>query len=184
MLSMALVEKALLFLFGVPHKALYTAALFVGINFVLDFFRKYEPPKKVKQIIHEFVKRLLAYMAFLIIAARVDALELAAIFGWEGSSQYLVSLWVAAREIKVIFDYIRQQGIEIPGVLEARVGQFGQHGSQDPQQVPPGEMGVQGFKSGTQVDPAQLHNKIEGIKAQLAQIEALRNKNSDNGGGN
>lgn len=182
MLVIEFLKKALLFLFGPPHNVLYSAAAFVGVNLVLDFFRKYEPPKKFKQIMHEFLKRLLAYMAFLIIANRVDALGVGMMFGWEGSTQLPVSLYIMAREIRVIFTFIREQGIDIPGVLEQRTGQMERNETQGGMTM--GSMSVTATAA-SEINPHDIDRKIEGIKSQLAQIESLRasEDKTKNGGG-
>lgn len=178
MVIVSILKKMLLFLFGVPHSVMYTAATFVGVNFVLDFFRKHEPPKKVKELLHEFLKRLLAYMAFIIIAARVDALGVDALYGWEGSAQFLVCLYVMAREIRVILNYIQQQGIAIPGILDSRIGQM-------ERDEPENNNDFYTMSMSAQVDPEDIDRKIQGIKSQLSEVERLRNtrnNESHNGG--
>lgn len=174
MFSMTLLTKVLLFLFGAPHKVMYTAATFTAVNLILDFFRKYEPPKTKKEIFRDFLKRLLAYIAFIVIGTRVDGLAVDALFGWEGSTQFLVCLYIVAREIRVILDYIRQQGIDIPLILDNRIGQMERSETQG------------GFApmSMTQadVDPAQIDVKIQNLKAQIDALKKANEEQNTTGG--
>lgn len=183
MLSTAILQKVLLFLFGAPHNVMYTAATFVGINFILDFFRKYEPPKTKKTLLHDILKRLLAYMAFIIIATRVDALAVDALFGWEGSTQFLVCLYIVAREIRVILDYIRAQGIDIPLILDSRIGQMERSETQSGG-FEAMNKSVHTMPTSHETDPVIIDAKLKSLKSQIAHIESLRtNKDNHKTGG-
>jgi len=177
MLTIEFLKRALLFLFGTPHNVMYSAAAFVGVNLVLDFFRRYEPPKRIKQILHEFLKRLLAYMAFIVIAARIDAHDVSAMFGWEGSTQLPVCLYIMAREIRVIFSFIREQGIDVPITLDNRVEQM--------KRSEPENNDFYTKSMNSYVEAEDIDRKIQGIKLQLSEVEKLRNtsnNDSHNGG--
>lgn len=164
------------FLFGEPHNIMYTAGTFVAVNLVLDFFRKFEPPKKKKVILQEFIKRTLAYAAFLIIANRIDVLAIGEYLGWNGSTQMPVCLYIMAREIRVIFDYMRQQGIDIPSIFGNRLNQM-----ENPDQDQYDAMGALSEPSQS-VTPDNIDAKIHSIKQQLTAIEESRKTN--NGGEN
>lgn len=181
MFSIALLKTVLLFLFGAPHKVMYTAMTFTGVNMILDFFRRYEPPKTKKQVLKDFFKRLLAYIAFVVIGARLDSLMVDSLFGWEGSTQMLVCLYIAGREIRIILDYIRQQGIDVPLILEQRAGQMERTETQAQ-----GEVGVMGFREQmygihnmptASTDPAEIDAKIMHLKNQIESMEVLRKVN-------
>lgn len=178
---MEMLKHALLFLFGEPHKAMYTGLTFTGVNFILDFFRKYDPPKKVKQIARGIGKKLLAYSAFVIIATRIDALAIGALMGWEGSTQFLVFLYILTREIRSIFDYIREQGIEIPGILSSRIEQVEQHANGNSGDM--SGMSLSGEITGihnmpVNTDPVSIDEKIAQLQQQMA---SLQNKNETGG---
>lgn len=119
-----LMKKALLFLIGPPNNVLYAAATFFMVNGVLDFFRKHDPPKTKAAILRGNLEKLLAYTAFLIIANRIDAMAIGHLFGWEGSTQLLVCIFLFAREVRLILDYIQGRGIQIPFILDTRLTQM------------------------------------------------------------
>lgn len=168
--------KVLLFLFGASHNAMYTALTFTGLNIILDFVRKYEPPKGKKVILKDFLKRLLAYASFVIIATRIDSLAMNELFGWEGSTQFLVCLYIISREIKLILDYIRSQGIEIPFILETRVGQIREHSQGKPDNTD--EFSTMSIPA----PPEAIDARIVTIKQQLADIERMRQNEKDGDG--
>jgi phage-related holin len=171
--------RAFHFLFGKSHEAMYTAATLIVLNTILDFFRKYEPPKTKKDIFRSAVEKILAYMAFLILATRVDAMAVNALFGWEGSSQFLVCIYIVAREMRVILEYIRGRGIEIPGFLDARIGQLERYGSNTPE--PPATTPVAKSAQGEESE-LTLDEKIEKLKQQIAEIERVRQTSTKESG--
>lgn len=150
---------------------MYSAATAMCLNFILDFARKYEPPKAKKVIFKEIIKRTLAYFSFVIIAVRIDELGIADLLDWTGSTQYIVCLYIAAREIRFILDYIRQQGITIPGVLDARVGNI--------QDKTNAFTSTDTDRSSESIRPENIDAKIYSIKQQLEAIE----ENIKNNGG-
>lgn len=176
MFTLATLSKVLLFLFGASHNAMYTALTFTGLNFILDFVRKYEPPKGKKDILKDFLKRLLAYAAFIIIATRIDSLAMDDLFGWNGSTQFLVCLYILSREIKLILNYIRGQGIEIPFILETRVGNMRDHSQGTPQNMD------EFTAMSTPASPEVIDARISNIKQQLADIERMRQNEKDGDG--
>lgn len=169
MFTLETLKTILVFLVGTPHQALYTAATFLALNFVLDFFRKFEPPKKKMVILKESFKRLLAYLAFIIIATRIDSLAIDELFGWEGSTQFLVCLYILAREIRVILDFIRQQGINVPTILDDRINHVANLGKDNE------GVGEAQPQASTDITPENIDAKIQSLKEQLAAIEESRN---------
>ena len=171
------IKEILLFLFGEPHPALYAAITFIVVNFILDFFRKHEPPKTKQEITENVIKRILAYMAFIIAAVRLDALALGSLFGWDGSTQLPVCLYTLSRELRQIFYYIESQGIEIPFILEKRTSQMKHGGTEDNT--------FRGFHVEDlrgEVDADELDEKLASLKGQMAYVELLRQTNNIKGG--
>jgi len=123
-LDQELLHEIFIFLFGKPHQAMYAAATLTAINGLLNVYEEYKKDNLRKEFIEKNVFQFLGYGVFLIIATRMDALAVDAVFGWEGSTQFLVCIYIIGRKIKEILFYMQSKGIEIPGVLAKRIEQM------------------------------------------------------------
>lgn len=123
-LNQELLYEIFIFLFGKPHQAMYAATTMTAINAMLNIYEEYKKDKLAKEFIEKNVFQFLGYGVFLIIATRMDALAVDAVFGWEGSTQFLVCIYIIGKKIKEILFYMQSKGLEIPGVLAKRIEQM------------------------------------------------------------
>ena len=112
------------FLFGMPSQAMYTAATFTFLSIFLQMYDKFTKKQLDTDYIKSAIGIFLGYGAFLIIATRIDALAVDKVFGWQGSTQFLVCIYIIGRKAKEILIYIQSKGIPIPGVLAKRIEQM------------------------------------------------------------
>lgn len=110
------------FLFGQLTNAFWTMIAFVGGNVVLGRFRKERLPWR-EYLSGEF-KKLIIYLVFVMIANRIDELAVGPLYGWNGSTQLLVSLGLIAKELKTAFELFDELGVEVPFVLQKRTDQM------------------------------------------------------------
>lgn len=97
---------------------LYSAIAFILVNFLIDVACK---RRGLKVESAELGKKVLAYLAFLVIANRLDGLVINNLFGWYGSSQMITAIYIIGREIKIILKHVELLGVEPPPILERRV---------------------------------------------------------------
>lgn len=105
-----------------------SAAAFILVNFLIDSATK---RRGLKVEVIEVLKKLLAYLAFLVIANRLDVLVVDSLFGWHGSSQMLVCLYIIGREVKFILTQVGLLGVAPPPILERRINDL-IHGQTNP----------------------------------------------------
>jgi hypothetical protein len=75
--------------------------------------------------IASFVKRIAAYLMFLIIARRADDMAVDRLFEWQGSTVYVAALGLAVRDGKALVTKVGQwAGVIPPAGLMARMDQL------------------------------------------------------------
>lgn len=116
------ISSVLLFVFGEFTKAFKTLLVFIPITTITLMFRskKNQYPK----ILKESLKKLIAYLMFIIIAVRIDDLAINALFGWEGTTQLLVCLGLIAKELRQMIINIEKMGYKAPSVLTKRINEL------------------------------------------------------------
>ncbi|MNQ86365.1 hypothetical protein D3C85_1015570 [compost metagenome] len=92
-------------------------------------------------------------------------------FEWEGATQFVVCIYIIGKKGKIILNFIRARGIEIPGVLDSRFEMLHNAGGA-PQPL---------------VNPDALTSKLKGLKDRMAEVESTQEDSGfpeeDNRGG-
>ncbi len=117
------VYKIITFIIGPITPTLITAIFFClgasGARLVQQGFKK--------EVLSKIFKRILSYFFFLMIANRLDSMGVNTLFGWQGTTQLLVAVWIAVTEVREIITIIKQFGeIELPPIMEDRLNQMEQ----------------------------------------------------------
>lgn len=170
MLDMQILKQVFIFLFGQPHEAMYTAATLTALVFGMYFLGKYDPPKTKRQILRLVLERGFAYLAFLILANRIDQLAVDKMFEWQGATQFVVCMYIIGKKGKIILNFIRARGIEVPGVLDSRLDNMHNAGGA-PQPL---------------ITPDALTSKLKGLKDKMTEAESKQEDSfpeEDNRGG-
>lgn len=122
MSTMDWLEKIMHFVIGKPHQTMGVAYLLVVLNIAVSYFRT----KAFKTSFRDGMEKMFAYTCFIIMANVLDMLAIDNLFGWEGSTQYMVCIYIVAREIRMISNYLTERyGISIP-ILDNRLSQMEQ----------------------------------------------------------
>ena len=111
------VMKIIDFIIGKPHKTMGMMYVLVLMNAIISMFQT----KNVRVSLSESLEKAVAYTVFIILGNFLDNLVINELFNWAGSTQFLICLYLVAREIKMVKDYLSQRyGIEIP-ILNERL---------------------------------------------------------------
>lgn len=114
------VMKMIDFVIGKPHKTMGMMYVLVIMNMIISMFQT----KNVRVSLSESLEKAVAYTIFIILGNFLDNLVINELFNWTGSTQFLICLYLVAREMKMVKDYLSQRyGIEIP-ILNERIGQL------------------------------------------------------------
>lgn len=149
------VHEVILFIIGPNSQTLCTAAVFFGLGSVFKIKKEGLNRLSIDQVI----KNGMSYLAYLIIANRLDAMGVNNLFGFQGSSQLLVAVWIAIRELRVIMGDIRAiGGVEPPPIMSDRMDQM--------------ERGQVNPNSGY-VDPQGLDEEILSLKNNLEKLKEV-----------
>ena len=111
------VMKVIDFIIGKPHKTMGMMYILVFMNMIISMFQT----KNVRVSLSESFEKAVAYTVFIILGNFLDNLIINQLFNWTGSTQFLICLYLVAREIKMVKDYLSQRyGIDIP-ILNERL---------------------------------------------------------------
>lgn len=158
--------KVIDFVIGKPHKTMGMMYVLVLMNTIISMFQT----KNVRVSLSESLEKAVAYTVFIILGNFLDNLMINELFNWTGSTQFLICLYLVAREIKMIKDYLSQRyGIEIP-ILNERLTHL----------------------ENSQIDPAianwqdpnvkqTLDARIEQLRQELQELEQQRQQDSSEG---
>lgn len=114
------VAQVFTFFMGKPHKVMAYAYILLLMNIILTSFKG-----KSFHIVDHFEK-IFAYTMFIILGNIIDAIAVNAMFEWEGSTQFLICLYIISKEAAVIKNYLTAKyHINIP-ILNERLGQIEQ----------------------------------------------------------
>lgn len=127
-----LLQSILHFVVGPVHKVLNTLILVTVLNTGIDLFLK----KGFKASVKNLGERLFAYTILIIVANRIDDLLVNDLFGWQGSTQFLVCLALVSRELKVITTYIYERFGIRTAILDRRLDDMAES-RLDPSYRPP-----------------------------------------------
>lgn len=145
------------FIIGEPHRIMGTAFLIVVVNMVVDMYLT----KTVWKSISKGIERLFGYLAFIIIAVRIDDLFIDELFQWEGSTQFLVVLYVVGRELRKIVRYLEERfGFSIP-IINDRLDQM------EGGRATPGS----GWQDPSRPTPVDIDDRIDRLRTELYNLE-------------
>lgn len=148
-------ENILEFTIGPINSALWTVVGAMVFNAVGRLLSKEHP----LIVLDNLAKRIFAYMVFIIIGNRIDAMGIDDLFGWAGSTQYLVILGLAAKEIMEILTTIQERwNIQVPFILNKRLDQV-QRGDTMP--------------DSNYIDSDALERRIESLKRNMEKLKEL-----------
>ncbi len=68
------------------------------------------------------LKKLLAYIIFIVLANQLDSLMINHLLGWKGSTQFSISIILFGREFGSILKAVNYLGVEVPYILTKRSG--------------------------------------------------------------
>lgn len=155
-MTLELLEKIMNFIIGKPHEVMGWAFLVVLVNIIVSSIRT----KTIIPNIKEGLETAFGYLAFIILANIIDRLAIDNLFGWTGSTQFMVCLFIVAREIRKIYSWLTERfGFTIP-ILDSRLSQMEQ-GETNPNML--------------WQDPSMdLDRRIEHLRNELDVLEAKR----------
>lgn len=136
------------FVMGRAHKAMGFAYLLMLMSMIVTSFQD----KKFK--FSENAEKMFAYTIFIMLGNVVDKLAVNAVFEWEGSTQFLICLFIVSKEATVVKNYLAlKYGIDIP-VLNERIEQLGRVGQRT-----------------RSADPDDLNSRISSLRRELGELE-------------
>jgi hypothetical protein len=106
--------KVFNFIIGKPHKVMGMAYLMIVVNMVVQ-----KRTGSLKALLLDTGEKLIAYTAFIIIANMIDNLAIDSLSGWKGSTQFMVCIWIAVRNIRLVYNYLsKKYDMDIPIIGE------------------------------------------------------------------
>ncbi|MEN6350628.1 MAG: hypothetical protein ABFD08_14680 [Syntrophomonas sp.] len=160
------IKETIFFLIGPMSPTLTTAVCFCLASCIARIVQQGFSGDTLSKI----SKRILSYFFFLLVANRMDAMELNLLLGWQGNTQILVAAWIAVTEAKNIFLLVKQFGeVEPPAIITERLNhaQFGQNSPQM-----------------SYVDSQNLDEQIRTLKANMDQLKEWAQLRTQNTTGN
>lgn len=93
------------------------------IFFLLAVLADIAHGQPVKEVLRERWRRIIDYIAAIMIAHQLDFIFINDIMHWEYQSTFLVTLFLASREAKTLLEYMAKRGLTIP-VLNYRISKM------------------------------------------------------------